>query len=155
MDRRATLIGRFLLLSVLGLIVLIPLWYMAAPLFARPPTWLAGKAMEANTLTAESTGAQKRAGLTACTPEELARIRQLNADYGARFGFPFVLCVRGPRGTGLTKQQILDNFARRLHPQGVVARTANADVNDVFGIKARQLIGAAHGRAGRCGGRGD
>ena len=47
MDRRATLIGRFLLLSILGLIVLIPLWYMAAPLFARPPTWLAGKAMEA------------------------------------------------------------------------------------------------------------
>ena len=47
MDRRATLIGRFLLLSIIGLILLIPLWYMAAPLFARPPTWLAGKAMEA------------------------------------------------------------------------------------------------------------
>lgn len=47
MDRRATLIGRFLLLSILGLIVLIPLWYMAVPLFARPPTWLAGHAMQA------------------------------------------------------------------------------------------------------------
>ncbi len=76
---------------------------------------LAGKAMEAGTLTSESTGEQQRAGLTACTPEELARIRQLNADYQARFGFPFVLCVRGPRGTGLAKQQILDTFERRLH----------------------------------------
>ena len=55
---------------------------------------LAGKAMSAGTLTTESTGEQARAGLTACTPEELQHIRQLNHDYGARFGFPFVLCVR-------------------------------------------------------------
>ncbi len=79
---------------------------------------LAGKAMSAGTLTTESTGEQARAGLTACTPEELQHIRQLNHDYGARFGFPFVLCVRGPRGTGLGKQQIIDTFERRLsgHP---------------------------------------
>ena len=79
---------------------------------------LAGKAMSAGTLTTESTGEQARAGLTACTPEELQHIRQLNHDYGARFGFPFVLCVRGPRGTGLGKRQIIDTFERRLsgHP---------------------------------------
>ncbi|MEZ5606852.1 MAG: 2-oxo-4-hydroxy-4-carboxy-5-ureidoimidazoline decarboxylase [Burkholderiaceae bacterium] len=79
---------------------------------------LAGQAMSAGTLTTESTGEQTRAGLTACTPEELQHIRQLNHDYGARFGFPFVLCVRGPRGTGLSKQQIIDTFERRLtgHP---------------------------------------
>ena len=46
MDRmRATLIGRFLLLSIVGLIVLVPLWYWAAPWLAQPPTWLAGNAM--------------------------------------------------------------------------------------------------------------
>ena len=43
---RATLVGRFLLLAVLALIVLVPLWYMASPTFARPPTWIAGSAME-------------------------------------------------------------------------------------------------------------
>ena len=75
---------------------------------------LAGKAMVAQTLTAESTNEQSRAGLTQCTPEEFARIQQLNHDYNARFGFPFILAVRGPRGTGLTKQQIIDTFARRL-----------------------------------------
>jgi hypothetical protein len=52
------------------------------------------------TLTAESTNEQGKAGLTDCTPEEFARIQQLNADYNARFGFPFILAVRGPRGTG-------------------------------------------------------
>ena len=46
MDRmRATLIGRFLLLSILGLIVLVPLWYLSAPWLALPPTWLAGNAV--------------------------------------------------------------------------------------------------------------
>ncbi|WP_269059214.1 2-oxo-4-hydroxy-4-carboxy-5-ureidoimidazoline decarboxylase [Paracidovorax cattleyae] len=56
---------------------------------------LAGKAMVARSLTAESTGEQSRAGLTHCTPEEFDRLQQLNADYNARFGFPFILAVRG------------------------------------------------------------
>ena len=60
---------------------------------------LAGKAMVSKTLTAESTNEQGKAGLTDCTPEEFARIQQLNTDYNARFGFPFILAVRGPRGT--------------------------------------------------------
>ncbi|CAA2109246.1 2-oxo-4-hydroxy-4-carboxy-5-ureidoimidazoline decarboxylase [Variovorax paradoxus] len=76
---------------------------------------LAGKAMVSKTLTAESTNEQSKAGLTDCTPEEFARIQQLNADYNAKFGFPFILAVRGPRGTGLAKREIIDTFARRLH----------------------------------------
>ncbi len=79
---------------------------------------LAGKAMVTKTLTAESTNEQGKAGLTDCTAEEFARIQQLNADYNAKFGFPFILAVRGPRGTGLAKVQIIETFARRLdnHP---------------------------------------
>ncbi len=79
---------------------------------------LAGKAMVAKTLTAESSHEQGKAGLTDCTPEELARIQQLNADYHAKFGFPFILAVRGPRGQGLAKAEIIATFARRLdnHP---------------------------------------
>ena len=75
---------------------------------------LAGKAMVANSLTAESTSEQTSAGLTACTPDELATIMRLNADYNARFGFPFILAVRGPRATGLAKRDIIATFARRL-----------------------------------------
>jgi beta-ureidopropionase / N-carbamoyl-L-amino-acid hydrolase len=75
---------------------------------------LAGKAMVSRTLTAESTHEQGKAGLADCTPAEFARIQQLNADYNAKFGWPFILAVRGPRGTGLTRHQIIDVFARRL-----------------------------------------
>jgi N-carbamoyl-L-amino-acid hydrolase len=75
---------------------------------------LAGKAMVANTLTTESTHEQSQAGLANCTPDEFAKLQKLNADYNARFGFPFILAVRGPRGTGLGRQEIIETFARRM-----------------------------------------
>ena len=79
---------------------------------------LAGKAMVAKSLTAESTDEQTRSGLTHCTPEEFSRLQQLNADYNAKFGWPFILAVRGPRGEGLARAEIIATFARRLagHP---------------------------------------
>jgi N-carbamoyl-L-amino-acid hydrolase len=76
---------------------------------------LAGKAMVDRSLTAESTHEQNTAGLTRCTPEEFTHIQQLNAAYNQRFGWPFILAVRGPRGTGLGKRQIIETFERRLH----------------------------------------
>lgn len=104
---------------------------------------LAGKAMVAQTLTAESSKEQNKAGLTQCTPGEFARIQQLNTDYKARFGWPFILAVRGPRGSGLTKQQIIAAFERRLHshPDAELAecirnihRIAEIRLNDKFGV---------------------
>ena len=79
---------------------------------------LAGKAMVSKTLTAESTNEQTKAGLTDCTPEEFERIQTLNREYNARFGWPFILAVRGPRGVGLNKREIMATFERRLlgHP---------------------------------------
>jgi len=105
---------------------------------------LAGKAMVAQSLTAESTNEQNKAGLTQCTPEEFTRIQQLNADYNARFGFPFILAVRGPRGSGLGKAEIIDTFARRSynHPDYERAeairnihRIAEIRLNDKFGYE--------------------
>ncbi|MBT9487881.1 MAG: 2-oxo-4-hydroxy-4-carboxy-5-ureidoimidazoline decarboxylase [Rubrivivax sp.] len=104
---------------------------------------LAGKAMVAKSLTAESTNEQGRAGLTDCTPEEFARLQQLNVDYNARFGWPFILAVRGPRGNGLTRAEIIATFARRLqhHPDFEFAeclrhihRIAQIRLNDKFGF---------------------
>jgi len=79
---------------------------------------LAGKAMIAKAMTAESTDEQGKAGLTHCTAEEFATLQRLNAAYNEKFGFPFMLAVRGPRGDGLSKTQIIATFARRLenHP---------------------------------------
>ena len=103
---------------------------------------LAGKAMVDDSLTAESANEQGRAGLTHCTPAELAQLQQLNADYHAKFGFPFILAVRGPRGSGLNKQQIISTFARRLqnHPDFElqeclrnIHRVVELRINDKFG----------------------
>jgi N-carbamoyl-L-amino-acid hydrolase len=103
---------------------------------------LAGKAMVSKSLTAESTNEQRTAGLTDCTPEEFAHIQQLNAAYNAKFGWPFMVAVRGPRGTGLTRQQIIAIFERRLagHSDFEFAeslrnihRVAEIRLNDKFG----------------------
>lgn len=108
---------------------------------------LAGKAMVSKSLTAESTHEQGKAGLTDCTPDEFARIQQLNADYNARFGFPFILAVRGPRGLGLGRHEIIETFERRLHnhPDFELAeclrnihRIAEIRLNDKFGVEPVQ-----------------
>ena len=105
---------------------------------------LAGKAMVSNSLTAESSNEQGKAGLTQCTPEEFAVIQQLNADYNAKFGFPFILAVRGPRGLGLNKLQIIETFSRRLHGHPEferqeclrnINRIAEIRLNDKFGYE--------------------
>ncbi|HEY0956375.1 MAG TPA: 2-oxo-4-hydroxy-4-carboxy-5-ureidoimidazoline decarboxylase [Roseateles sp.] len=105
---------------------------------------LAGKAAVAGELTAESTNEQQKAGLTACTPEEFAKLQKLNADYNARFGWPFILAVRGPRGTGFTRQEIIATFERRLraHPDleraeclRQIHRIAEIRLNDKFGVR--------------------
>ncbi len=70
---------------------------------------LAGRATVRNQLTAESTREQAGAGLDACTAEEFARLQQLNVAYNARFGFPFILAVRGQ-----DRASILAAFAQRL-----------------------------------------
>jgi OHCU decarboxylase len=56
---------------------------------------LAGKAAIRGELTTASTSEQAGAGLSACSPEEYARLTALNARYNARFGFPFILAVKG------------------------------------------------------------
>jgi N-carbamoyl-L-amino-acid hydrolase len=103
---------------------------------------LAGKAMVSRTLTAESTHEQGRAGLADCSAAEFARLQQLNADYNTKFGWPFILAVRGPRGSGLSRAEIIETFARRLanHPDFEFAeclrhihRIAQIRLNDRFG----------------------
>jgi beta-ureidopropionase / N-carbamoyl-L-amino-acid hydrolase len=105
---------------------------------------LAGKAMVDQSLTAESTNEQSKAGLTHCTAAEFAAIQKLNADYNAKFGWPFILAVRGPRGTGLTKQQIIATFERRSRGHAdfelqeclrQIHRIAEIRLNDKFGVQ--------------------
>ena len=70
---------------------------------------LAGKAALRGELTADSTLEQSGAGLAQCSAEELARLTALNAAYNAKFGFPFILAIKG-----YDRADILREFARRL-----------------------------------------
>lgn len=70
---------------------------------------LAGKAAIRGELTEASTNEQRGAGLDQCTPEEFADITRLNADYEARFGFPFILAVKGH-----TRASIIANMRARI-----------------------------------------
>jgi len=100
-------------------------------------------AAKAGALTAESTHEQSTSGLTNCMPDELATLQRLNADYNSKFGWPFILAVRGPRGVGLTRAEIIATFERRLqgHPDFELAeclrnvhRIAEIRLNDKFGV---------------------
>ncbi len=105
---------------------------------------LAGKAMVSRMLTQASSGEQRGAGLTDCTPEEYARLQQLNAAYQARFGWPFILAVRGPRGTGLTRSQVITAFERRLasHPDDEFAECLR-QVHRIAELRLADRFGAA------------
>lgn len=70
---------------------------------------LAGRAALAGELTADSTREQASAGLDRLSVGELAELTRLNAAYRARFGFPFVICVREH-----TKESIMDSLRARL-----------------------------------------
>ena len=70
---------------------------------------LAGKAAVAGELTDESTHEQASAGLDQCSPEEYERFQALNRAYRRKFGFPFVMAVRGS-----SRSEILDAFGQRL-----------------------------------------
>lgn len=70
---------------------------------------LAGKAAVRGELTAESTREQSGAGLDQCTQAEFDRLQQLNRTYRDKFGFPFILAVRG-----YDRHGIIANFEARV-----------------------------------------
>ena len=66
---------------------------------------LAGRARMAQASAQEQSGA----GLDRCSAEEFAAFQRLNGAYNARFGFPFIVAVKG-----LTRADILAAFEARL-----------------------------------------
>ena len=70
---------------------------------------LAGKAAIRKELTEDSNREQSGAGLDTCTPAEYALLNQLNESYKAKFGFPFILAVKGHN-----RQSVIKHFAERL-----------------------------------------
>ncbi len=96
---------------------------------------LAGKAAVRGELTASSTSEQAGAGIHECTAEEFARFTELNNAYKAKFGFPFIMAVKGSN-----RHQILAAFEERIHnsPEQEFAR-ALAEINKIALFRLQQL----------------
>jgi len=60
-------------------------------------------------LTQESKKEQNSAGLDQCTEEEFEKFKDLNDKYKKKFGFPFIIAVKGKN-----KLKILNDFKKRI-----------------------------------------
>lgn len=98
---------------------------------------LAGRELQRGTLTAESRREQSGAGLTSLGAEERLRLAELNAQYRARFGFPFVLAARLS-----DREAVPRELARRLRrPAAQELRTALGEVKKIGRLRLADLLG--------------
>lgn len=97
---------------------------------------LAGRLAAAGRLTAESTGEQASAGLDRLSDAERAAFTALNAAYVARFGFPFIMAVKGR-----SKDEIRAAFERRIgHDRETELAEALAQIERIALLRLTDLL---------------
>ncbi len=97
---------------------------------------LAGRLAEAKLLTNESTGEQASAGLDRLTEAERAKFTDLNDRYRSRFGFPFIIAVRGR-----TKADILAAFEARLRNDAEPeTKTALGEIDRIAALRLQDIL---------------
>ncbi len=96
---------------------------------------LAGKAQIAGELTRDSSDEQASAGLDQCSAEEYERFQSLNEHYREKFGFPFVVAVRGS-----SRGEILSIFTRRLDNNAATEfETALSEIHEIARLRIKAL----------------
>ena len=60
-------------------------------------------------LTENSKNEQKNASLNQCSDKEFLEFKNLNEEYKKKFGFPFIIAVKGKN-----KEEILNSFRQRI-----------------------------------------
>ena len=86
-------------------------------------------------LTPDSLKEQTSAGLDQCTEEEFNEFKHLNEQYKKKFGFPFILAIKGK-----TKIEILDNFRKRISSNPEIEfDEAIRQVKQIASIRLREL----------------
>ena len=97
---------------------------------------LAGKLAIAGKLTMESRQEQAGAGLDRLSPQEHARFSELNAAYVSKFGFPFIIAVKG-----LSKDDILDAFETRINnDRDTEFATATVQVEKIALLRLKTML---------------
>ena len=85
-------------------------------------------------LTPDSLKEQTDAGLDQCTEEEFNEFKKLNDTY-KKFGFPFILAVKGK-----TKTEILNNFRKRISSDpGIEFDEAVKQVKQIASLRLKEL----------------
>ena len=96
---------------------------------------LADKARVAGSLTADSMAEQASAGLHECTKVEYEKFQALNDAYKAKFGFPFVMAVRGSNC-----KEILQEFSARLqNDDDEEFETALAEIHKIARLRLEAM----------------
>jgi OHCU decarboxylase len=97
---------------------------------------LAGRLARAKQLTADSTKEQASAGLDQLSAEELSRFTTLNDAYKQKFGFPFIIAVKGKR-----KEEIVAAFERRLaNDPAAEFATALAEIDRIGALRLAEIL---------------
>ncbi len=92
---------------------------------------LAGKLALSGALTASSTQEQAGAGLDQCTPRELKKFQKYNKAYAEKFGFPFIVAVKG-----MSRKDILKAFKIRLkNSEAEERKTALEQIHKIAAIR--------------------
>jgi len=105
---------------------------------------LAGKAAVGGKLTADSRGEQSAAGLMHCSAEEFARLAALNEAYNSKFGFPFIIAVKG-----LDRHAIIERFAERLgHDRDREFAEALTQMARIARLRLEAMLGNRNGDKG-------
>ena len=98
---------------------------------------LAGKAQIAGELTRDSSAEQASAGLDQCSTEEYDRFQSLNELYREKFGFPFVVAVRGS-----SRAEILAVFSRRLDNNAATEfEAALSEIHQIARLRLQAMEG--------------
>ena len=108
---------------------------------------LANKTQRAAGLTAESHAEQNSAGLDRLSDAEFIAFERVNNAYRAKFGFPYIVCVRRH-----TRDSILRDFERRLpNDAKAEAQTSIGEICRIAALRLDQLVASedklpVHGR---------
>jgi OHCU decarboxylase len=99
---------------------------------------LAGRAAIAGEVAEDSRREQAGAGLDRLTEAEFARFSRINDAYRSKFGFPFILAVKGA-----TKDRILESYAERIDrdPDAELAM-AISEVVKIIGLRLEERVRA-------------
>jgi 2-oxo-4-hydroxy-4-carboxy-5-ureidoimidazoline decarboxylase len=97
---------------------------------------LAGRVVQDGRLTTASAAEQASAGLDSLSLAERADLQLLNAGYRVRFGFPFLLCVRG-KDVAEIKATMERRFRNRPEEERA---TALAEIEKIAWLRLQDVL---------------